>query len=164
MQVKEPIDTNSSSATTQALLRDGAIREAQKQKPLRCFGTAVVVGTAAIGGQGYSPGTIPTEASHFAHYEEIGVPRSGIEEEHRPPAITEPLRLDTDNAIPAELLGYLRPSLESAVDEFAAELGEDDYDLNARLVPPRMEEYQMRVRFRLIGDESPRIWTDADLE
>lgn len=159
MQLKEPIDTNSPSATTQALLRDGAIRKVQK--PLCRFGTAVVVGT---GGQGYLPRTIPTGASDFALYEEIGVPESDIEEERRSLALAKPLKLDTDNVIPAELLVYLRSSLESPVSELAGEVGDEDYDLNARLVPPPMEEYQVQVRFRFIGEESPRIWTDADLE
>ncbi len=158
MQLKELMDTNSPSATTQALLRVGAIRKVQK------FGTAVVVGTAAIGGQGYSPDTIQTEVGHFAHYEEIGVPESDIEQERRSPALAEPLKLDTDNVIPAELLVYLRSCLESPVSELAGEVGEEDYDVNARLVPPPMEEYQVQVRFRFIGEESPRIWTDAGLE
>jgi len=40
------------------------------------------------------------------------------------------------------------------------ELRDEDYDVNARLVPPPMEEYQVQVRFRFIGEESPRIWTE----
>ncbi len=36
----------------------------------------------------------------------------------------------------------------------------DDYDLDARLTPPPAEEYTVPVRFRFIGEEAPRIWTE----
>ncbi len=162
MQLKGPPDTSTPCRATQVLLRDGAMRRAQE--PLRRLGTAMVIGTATIGGPDYLPDTIPTEVSHFADYEDLHVPESVMEQGAGLPGQGQLLELDTDNVIPAEFQVYLRSSLESPVGEFAAGLGEDDYDLDARLVPPPMEEYQVQVRFRFIGEESPRIWTDADLE
>lgn len=41
-----------------------------------------------------------------------------------------------------------------------AETEGGDYDLNARLIPPPMEEHTVSVQFRFIDEESPRIWTD----
>lgn len=37
---------------------------------------------------------------------------------------------------------------------------DDNNNPNARLIPPPMEERPVQVRFRFIGEELPRVWTD----
>ena len=35
-----------------------------------------------------------------------------------------------------------------------------DDDLSTRMTPPPAEEYTVPVRFKFIGEEPPRIWTE----
>lgn len=177
MQLKEYTDTSTPTESTQAVLRSGAFRIAQG--PLSQVGTAITYGAVVAGGQGYCYEMLPTDAPSPSEHQEADDFVVAINEHLRPTrlfadqmvvinkerissmvSVPEP---DTDDLIPPELQRYLRSTSQpTAVEPTPA--SEDIDFLDARLVPPAMEQHRVRVRFRFIGEERPRVVTDAEIE
>jgi hypothetical protein len=157
MYLKEHTDSATPSHQTQTLLRNGAIRRAQN--PLYQFSTALVFGTAAVGWHGYGYGTAPTAIPSQVEsrdFELASVPQPLPIAEASP----EP---DTDDSIPVELFEFRESGIPAVLP--VVPVGQEAaYDLGIRLVPPRMPRYRVRVRFRLIGEETPRIRLESDAE
>ena len=123
----------------------------------------MALGTAAVGGQYVDGGQPMTTESSVAKEDLSHLPQLTCDES-RHPTRQSVLDADTNDTIPIELQAYLKPPSQPVLHVRSAESDDADHYLDARLVPPAMETRQIRVRFRLLGEEAPRIRADAEIE
>ena len=154
MQLRTNTDTATPSGTTQTLLRNGARRTLPR--PISQFGTALVFGAATVGGPLETYGTVVDIPGY--RFES-----RGMEHNLQCVGLVEPLgQLDTDDRVPPELEHFLHCRVQS---ESATSLASDADDIGSlRVIPPKALEYKVRVRFRKLGEEAPRVSIDPDLD
>lgn len=159
MKLKDLPTTSTPTASTQAVLRFGGVRQAFLGVP-----AAFVIGTAAMGSP--SLGSAPTSPTAVTSINRRLIDLLGGSELSAAPFSCPGKRLvpATDGSIPAELRAYLESRLLAGSSEAIEGSGDADYDLNARLAPPPMQERRVRVRFKFIGREAARIRTEAESE
>jgi len=156
MQLEDFTDTTTPSDSTQLLLCNGAIRTT-----LKSIGAAIVVGSAVVEGQGYYCEMPPSTVRHTDKYQGRGDMSFGIAEHL---ARHQVARVDPDTqGIAPEFVSYLRPTGAGEAPDVAPAVQDIEYS-DIRLTPPSIEEHRIRVRFRSIGEEAPRIWVKAETE
>ena len=83
--------------------------------------------------------------------------------EWQPAQVNTGVALGTEDEIGVDWRMYLESLAKASYDDFDDDLTEEDFDFNARLTPPPVTKWRIKVKLRFIGRQSPRIHIDPEL-